>query len=297
MKMKVFCCLRTILEIIRQENMSENQQEQKKVVLEWGYDGEIGPSSWSAKYPLADGKHQSPIDIITENVGLKPELLENPLTFTYDHECFRNIVNTGSSFKVSGTSLAQSNVAGGPLSENHNFLQFHAHWGVNETVGSEHLVDGKSYAAEIHFVNWNSTRYQEANQAAGSNNHDGLAVLGVFVEVGQHNEEFDKIIKALASIPAKGAETTLEDFDYHKLFPTNLSYWTYQGSLTTPPCTESVQWIVFKEPIQISLEQLNACRNIYVCSDSHDCCDQYRISQNFRPVCALNNREVFTSSN
>jgi carbonic anhydrase len=99
-------------------------------------------------------------------------------------------------------------VIGGPVKEEHKFLQFHMHWGPDTSVGSEHLVDGKSYAAEVihylfrlalndydkffslkilklHFVNWNAQRYKSGGDAAKSMNHDGLTVLGVFVQVTQ----------------------------------------------------------------------------------------------------------------
>ena len=69
------------------------------------------------------------------------------------------------------------------MSDDHSFLQFHMHWAEDDNSGSEHTVDGKPYAAEIHFVNWNSKLYSEPSQAVASNIHDGLIVLGVFVKV------------------------------------------------------------------------------------------------------------------
>ncbi len=74
-------------------------------------------------------------------------------------------------------------IIGGPLDQQHKFLQFHMHWSKTDDKGSEHLVDGKSYAAELHFVNWNFEKYSEPSDAVNSQNHDGLAVLGVFLEV------------------------------------------------------------------------------------------------------------------
>lgn len=265
-----------------------------KLNLEWGYEGVYGPENWKAKYPLADGKHQSPIDINTASANFDSALEKAPLTFFYDSNCFPHILNTGSSFKVDGPEDALSKVIGGPVSHEHKFLQFHMHWGKDDTVGSEHLVDGKSYAGELHFVNWNAEKYSSPADAVKSSTHDGLIVLGVFVEAGEHNAEFEKIIKTLSEIALKDQETDLkESLDYKNLFPSNTSnYWNYEGSLTTPPCSECVQWVVFQQPIQASAKQLAALRDLYICKRSGDCCEAFRMHQNFRPVCDLNSRAV-----
>merc|ERR1712083_647953 len=78
--------------------------------------------------------------------------------------------------------------------------QFHAHWGNSDDHGSEHTVDGKNYAAELHLVHWNK-KYESPNVAAGK--PDGLAVLGSLIEVGEKHEEFDKVIQAWAKFLAK----------------------------------------------------------------------------------------------
>jgi carbonic anhydrase len=80
----------------------------------------------------------------------------------------------------------------------------------------------------------------------------------VLIEVGEHNAEFQKIIHSLNHIALKGQVADLKEaLDYKALFPANTTdYWTYQGSLTTPPCTECVQWVVYKQPIQVSQQQV-----------------------------------------
>jgi len=74
-------------------------------------------------------------------------------------------------------------VYGGPVSDEFNFLQFHMHWGDNLDRGSEHLIDGKPYAGELHFVNWNHKLYSSPEKASNSNKNDGLLVLAKFVKV------------------------------------------------------------------------------------------------------------------
>lgn len=74
-------------------------------------------------------------------------------------------------------------VAGGPTHNEHNFLQFHMHWGDTSERGSEHLIDGKAFSAELHFVNWNHDIYKSPKHATISDKNDGLLVLGVLIKV------------------------------------------------------------------------------------------------------------------
>lgn len=76
-------------------------------------------------------------------------------------------------------------------------------------------------------------------------------------QVGNKHEELDKVVKLLPYITHKGDKVTFSaPLDPAKLLPKRAAYWTYPGSLTTPPCTESVTWILFKEPVQVSAEQV-----------------------------------------
>lgn len=97
------------------------------------------------------------------------------------------------------------------------------HWGKDGSVGSEHLIDGKSFAGEIHFVNWNNKKYLKDSDAIFSSCHDGLIVLGVLVKVGKHNCEFDKILVCLDEILQRDKSTFFkENLDVTKLFPSNM---------------------------------------------------------------------------
>ena len=104
-------------------------------------------------------------------------------------------------------------------------------------------------------VHWNK-KYENPNTAAGQ--PDGLAVLGMFIEVGDKHEELDKVIQTLGKIQNKSDKTDIDDqaIDCNNLLPATHGFWTYPGSLTTPPLLESVTWIVFKEPIQVSKDQV-----------------------------------------
>jgi carbonic anhydrase len=260
---------------------------------EWSYEGETGPHNWHLMFPCASGHHQTPIDILTEKALFDQKLATVPLKFTYNENCFKSVENTGSGFNVSGLANSVSSVKGGPVEHEHKFLQFHFHWGKTDNEGSEHLVNGKSYAAELHIVNWNSQLYESPAEAVKSNNHDGLIVLGIFLQAGKHNNELDKILTSLNEISLKGQKTNLkEKLNLRNLFPNFSNYWSYKGSLTTPPCSECVTWVVFQEPIEVSSEQLNSFRELYSCSNLKECNENTRINFNFRPVCPLNDRII-----
>lgn len=264
----------------------------------WGYAGTIGPAHWGESFPPAAGKEQSPIDIKCADAEFDAQLNEKPLTFSYDENNFKFVENTGSSFNVTGSSDASSNVTGGPVKNNYKFLQFHIHWGKGLSEGSEHTIDGKSSEAELHIVNWNTDLYKTPGEAAASDKHDGLIVLGVMLKVGKANSELDKIVPSLYDVPLKGQKVALkQNLDVKHLLPKDPQYWTYKGSLTTPPCYESVQWVVFKDQVEISEEQLNAFRELNNVCETSECCEGSRIKHNFRPVCSLNNRKVNKSFN
>jgi len=107
---------------------------------------------------------------------------------------------------------------------------------------------------QIHFVNWN-TKYGSFNEALKFG--DGLAVLGVFLKVGKENPELNKLVKLTSEIRHKDeAAIFKETLDPNKLLPEKGAYYSYLGSLTTPPCNECVTWIVFKDPIEVSSEQV-----------------------------------------
>ena len=108
-------------------------------------------------------------------------------------------------------------------------------------------------------VHWNRSAYPSPNVAAGEG--DGLAVLGLFVDIGEEDHpEFAKLIPYLEKVTHCGEKVPIqEDIDPTKFLPTkdHRRMWHYEGSLTTPPLLESVLWIVFQNPIKISAEQVN----------------------------------------
>ncbi|KAF6216008.1 hypothetical protein GE061_000345 [Apolygus lucorum] len=258
--------------------------------LDWGYTDDNGPSTWAEKYPLAAGARQSPVDIDTSKATSDNSLVDREIDWSYPSNCSYRIVNTGYGWRVD-TYGDDTALSGGPLSEVYKLEQFHCHWGATNDEGSEHTVDGKSYAAELHLVHWNSEKYSSFKEAASQ--PDGLAVLGVFMEIGNaDNAELEKIISLIPKIIHKGQDSQASfDLDFGSLLPESKHYWTYLGSLTTPPCNECVIWTVFKEPITISERQLEVFRSLKSVGEEDAIePEEGKLVKNYRPPLPLGNR-------
>ncbi|CAB3240459.1 unnamed protein product [Arctia plantaginis] len=257
-------------------------------MADWGYTCENGPATWIEKFPEARGARQSPVDIDTSRIssgGSAP-----PLNMKYSVNHPRSVVNPGYCWRVDENGY-HSELRGGPLGKDvYKLEQWHCHWGAKNGEGSEHTVDGRAFSGELHFVHWNTSKYNSFSEAAGQ--PDGLAVLGVFLMAGSKNEELDKVIRLLPFVTHKNDKVTLSDpLDPLKLLPPPKGYWTYPGSLTTPPCTESVTWILFKQPIQVSADQLASMRKLK-CGEASCGVEAMELLYNYRPTLPLGNRDL-----
>lgn len=197
---------------------------------------------------------QSPVNIITEDI-IEARLAD--IEYEYDPFSMK-IVDNGHTIQVFGTEDSYITVEG----KRYQFRQFHFHY------PSEHEIDGKQYPMEMHLV----------HKEEGSNN---LAVLGIFLEESGTSNEF--LQKVLSEIPSEEAQevTTEVQINLSDYIPPSQVHYTYIGSLTTPPCTVGVDWIIFREPIPASREQLDTFAEYY--------------SDNARPIQELNNRRVLKS--
>lgn len=251
----------------------------------WGYDNDNGPANWGKQFPIANGRRQSPIDIAPDNAVFDQKLANIPLVISYKPEAKAEVCNTGKSLKIHTTQ--HSDIKGGPLTGTYRLEQFHFHWGSNDKKGSEHTLNGNMFAAELHLVHYN-TKYKTFAEAADK--PDGLAVFGFFIRPGKKHlgmKEFLDISVINCREEGKKAHTTTQ-LDISSLCPGNMkNYWTYEGSLTTPPLYESVTWIVFKEPIEMSDEQLHALRTLR--------CGNKCIVDNYRPPVPLGDRVLRAS--
>lgn len=221
-------------------------------VIHWGYEGAHGPAHWvevsdDAKV-CAIGQNQSPIDLVD---AIPAELPPISLAWT---GAVTEVVNNGHT--IQANVPAGSTMTVGAVT--YDLVQFHFHH------PSEHLVEGQSRAMEVHFVHKNP---------AG-----GYGVLGVMIEPGAVNESFAAVIAVMPAtegkVPAPAA------LDPRRMLPGSLAHYRYEGSLTTPPCAETVDWFVAKAGIEVAAADIAAFATLF--------------PLNARPVQALSRRFVLS---
>lgn len=241
---------------------------------------------------------QSPIAIMTMNPTY--ELQNKPLVIEYPARVENlKLNNTGFSWEVKIPYQISMTTAlhGAHLNQSHRYRldQFHCHWGSDDTQGSEHTVDNNHYSAELHFVHYNMEKYHTMSKAA--RHPDGLVVLSVFLEAIEehHNHaELEKIVSQLKHVPLKGQHSIIRQAVHiENLLPQDRSYWSYQGSLTTPPYFESVTWFIFKHPIRCNRNQIQRFRNLRSSlRDDDDDQAGHQIEANHRKTQPLNGRTI-----
>ncbi len=231
----------------------------------WSYEDKTGPANWGSISPkwsaCSQGKSQSPIDIGKTTKADFPEMKANfkPAQLKIIHHThMADAINNGHTVQVNYTEGDTLTIG----DEQFQLLQYHFH------SPSEHTVGGKHYPMEMHMV----------HKSAGGK----LAVVGVFIEKGKHNAAFDPIWSNLPK--SKGVENHFQKVlvDVNALLPASKTTYRYDGSLTTPPCSEDVKWIIMTTPIQLSAKQVTAFQNI--------------TNGNNRPVQPLNGRSIVTDS-
>lgn len=193
----------------------------------WSYDEDGGAAEWAALSPewaaCSTGTAQSPIDLpLDAPSGAGATVLTGAVEIEEadtGHASQVTVDEGGSTVQFAGAS--------------YNLLQIHAH------TPAEHTVNGVTHAAEIHLVHTDS---------AGR-----LLVLALFADEGARSAAWQPVIDTATA--EDGADAVVDIAD---LLPAAASTWTYEGSLTTPPCTEGVRWVVFQQPLTLSPDQVEA---------------------------------------
>lgn len=245
---KIFFVGATALALLTSCSRNEETVEHEK---HWDYEN----PNWGAQgYSECAGLVQSPIDIVTRYT-VKANLPE--IKFNYENFPVK-VIDNGHTVQINASkgSIQYKN-------ETYTLKQFHFHG------HSEHTIDGQTRPVEVHFVHENPTT-------------KALVVLGVMVKGGgAENATFAKYLSAFPT--QKNQENTLtEEINPAGMFPTSKKYYNYTGSLTTPPCSQGIDWVVFKDDVTVSDAQLQAFLKAY--------------NHNARPVQPVGSRTVYESN-
>uniref|UniRef100_H3A5V0 Carbonic anhydrase-related protein 11 n=1 Tax=Latimeria chalumnae TaxID=7897 RepID=H3A5V0_LATCH len=252
-----------------------------------------GPPLWglvnSAWSLCSIGKRQSPINVNTSQVIYDPFL--PPLRLSLSGKKINGTLhNTGRHVSLRPDGNQMMNISGGPLLYNHRLEEIRLHFGSADEHGSEHLVNEKGFSAEVQMLHYNQELYNNVSEASRSPN--GLAVISLFVKVGDSCNPFlSKILsrETMTQISFKGDAFPLPDMKLDTLFPETFGFLTYQGSMSTPPCYETVTWIIIDRPLTVTSVQMHSLRLLSQNLPSHIF---HSMSDNSRPTQPLNNRNI-----
>ena len=204
--------------------------------VHWSYEGAGAPNAWAALLPeyklCGTGKRQSPIDI---RDGIKVDLA--PIDFGYRPSQFR-IIDNGHTVQV---EVGENRIT--LLGKNYELIQFHFH------RPSEERINGRGFDMVVHLVH-----RSEDNK---------LAVVAVMLEKGSEHALVQTLWNHLPLERNESASPPGVPIDLTQILPEKKDYFTYMGSLTTPPCSEGVLWLVMKNPVQISAEQISIFARLY----------------------------------
>jgi carbonic anhydrase len=197
----------------------------------WSYQGEEGPAYWGKVSPefatCATGHLQSPVNLPSNAKKVNSQLRYHYSSVNYEME------NNGHTIQFTPEVKSANLTLDG---KQYTLQQFHVH------TPSEHTLDNKHFPMELHFVHISE--------------NGAITVIAVMIEVGKENPQ----LKSILAHNVKASEkVVLSDMiNVQNLFPKDTTHFSLKGSLTTPPCTEGVNWIVFKKPLQASRAQLEA---------------------------------------
>ena len=227
--------------------------QSEEPAVHWGYTGATGPAHWGSEDPsfavCGAGKHQSPIDIEHAHAETLP-----PLDFAYQPIPL-TVTDTGHTFQVNAPAGSGGFTVGG---EHYDLVQFHFH------RPSEEEIHGHRQAMVAHLVHKN---------AQGE-----LAVVAVLIRQGDSNGFLKQVFDHFPAKGASEASVSGATLNLSEFLPSQRGYYTFDGSLTTPPCSEHVRWFVLKSAVSASAAQVQQFAARY--------------PRDARPVQPLNDRTV-----
>ena len=235
-------------------------EEKKEKPEHWSYDGETSPEHWAEieKESSCGGSHQSPIDIVTADVVSQvSELKASDINYNAS-TMIHDVTNNGHAIQYNFENNDNYvNFEG----NRYDLAQFHFH------AASEHSINGSHFPLVIHMVHVSEDKQ--------------YVVFAVMVTEGKESDAFDFLESYLPVQPGETKEIGVAH-SFSEYLLTDFDHYYYKGSLTTPPCTEAVDWFIFKKPIEISPAQVKAIADLMP-------------RNNFRPTQPLNERKVYES--
>ncbi|XP_063909705.1 carbonic anhydrase 1-like isoform X2 [Zophobas morio] len=246
------------------------------------------PHTWKYRFQIR-GENQSPINILSVCSIVIPSETVAPLDFTVEYHTTpqeMKIVNDGHTVVIysSWSGGRKPIICGGPLCDEYKLFSMRFRWGPNDEEGSEHMIDMRRYAMELQVTfNKCSCRCTDISKSVRS---CAVVIISYMFEITNADNPFlETIMYALRYIQTPCKSYSMKPLPISLIAPMfTRRYFSYLGSLTHPPCTEGVRWIIQPEPLSVSVYQVRQFRKLMgFCGP---------ILTNTRPVQNANNRDV-----